>query len=224
MTKRRVDAPFMANVEYSLAKMHQIRLSVEGCIKTANRNRQPTPAWHTDWSKELFPLMLFATHLNMPPSTRIRWNSRDSESIHIDGWIDGDPVQCVTAGPSWRRGSKHWGKEHSLMLEQLRNKGESGGWAPYGRDPDGIINDNTGPTTLQLTKAFMVGIKKSVNIKLGKDYAGCTLIIRVVGVEEAMVAPRFVAIAKRALKSLHLCRFRAVYALDAGPGYCVQIR
>lgn len=224
VTKRKSDAPFMANVEYSLAEMHQIRSLVEDCIKTANRGSQSIPAWLSDWTKELLPLMLLATHRGMPPSTIIKWNSRDGESIHIDGWIDGEPVQCVTAGANWRGGSKHWGKERSLMLEQLRQEGENEGFAPYRRTPDGIINDNTGPTSFQLAKAFMGGIKKSVSIKLPKDYGDCTLIIRVVDAEEAMDAPQFAAIAERALKRLDLRGFRAVHALDAGPGYWVQVR
>jgi hypothetical protein len=181
-------------------------------------------AWIKIRNEELYPAWYFRRHLGLPRTTEFRIGLEGADAdieIRIPDLIR--RLQITTAGPLWPDGSRHWGRDHMLHMEQLNQSRHSSGWGPYRRQANGsIVNRNEAISTAERDPAYLEGVRQSLEGKRLNQHADCELIIYAGKYNEAMNAETFREIAAAALREVPLTNFLAIHVLAAGGGYILS--
>jgi hypothetical protein len=184
-------------------------------------NRQP---WIKIRNEELYPAWHFCKHCNLLPATEFRIGLVGADAdieIRMAGCIQ--RLQMTTAGPLWPGGTTQWGVDHMLHMQQLNQKGQSSGWGPYRKQPDGsITNRDNAISSDERDPAYLAGIRQALIGKRLNQHADCELIVYAGGYNEVMNHNTFRKIAGDALRKVPLPDFAAVHILAGGEGFIVS--
>jgi hypothetical protein len=181
-------------------------------------------SWIKVWNEELYPVQYFCRHIGVAIATEFSIGLEGADAdIEIRNANMLRRLQITTAGPLWTDGLRQWGRDHMLHMEQLNQTGQSAGWGPYRREPDGsITNRDAAISTDERDPAHLAGIRQALLGKRFNQHANCELIVYAAAYNEVMTVETFGALAAKALHEVPLADFLAVHVLAAGEGYIVS--
>jgi hypothetical protein len=170
---------------------------------------------------ELYPLLHFAKQTQLAEDTQFKIGAEGADADFELKTIR--RLQVTRAGPIWTPDNPNWGSDHKLHMEKLNREGQSSGWGPYRKEPDGSIsNPEEMLSTEERNRIYLASLVEALKRKQHHRVPDCDLIVHAVGYHEAMDPQTFASIANKALSTDPLKNFRSVYILDYGEGYIVE--
>lgn len=226
MSKSQVPAfPLRPNVWYSFQQFLDFEAELlaarQADRKLSDTLRVSTARWLKTRNEELYPAWYLCRHLGFPATTRFRIGLPGATS-DIDIAVDGQyrHLQITTTGPIWPEGHKNWGLDHRLHMEQLNRGGQSSGWGPYFRAPDGsITNRDEAISNDERDPAHLRGLTQALASKQTHQLDDCDLVVYAKAYDQAMSIEAFQQLAEQACKALPLRNFRCTHIVSANEGY-----
>ncbi|MGO8754513.1 MAG: hypothetical protein ACLQHK_04715 [Gallionellaceae bacterium] len=180
--------------------------------------------WMKLRNEELNPLLCFAKQIHLADNTQFRICDEGADAdIELKREEGERRLQVTLAGPIWTPTNPNWGYEHKFHVEKLNSDGQSAGWGPIRKEPDGSISNREDMlSTDERNQVYSDGLDKAIKGKQYYRIPDCDLIIHAVAYCEAMDHQTFVNLANAAISKRPLSNFRNIYILDDGEGYLVE--
>lgn len=180
--------------------------------------------WMKLRNEELYPLLYFARQIHLPDDTQFRiCNEGADADIELKEGNAERRLQITLAGPIWASKHPNWGYDHKLHMRKLNLAGQSSGWGPFRKEPDGSISNREDMLSSdERNQAYLDGLVKALEGKQNHRIPDCDLIIHAVAYREAMNPQTFMSLANTAISKKPLNNFRNIYILDDGEGYLVH--
>lgn len=184
--------------------------------------RVKSEAWMKLRNEEVYPAWYFIRHRGLPEATEYRLTAEGADAdveLKIENTVH--RLQITTAGPLWPDGPTNWGADHILHMQQLNQLGESSGWGPYRRNPDGTItNRDEAISSEERNPAYLQGLIAALRGKAMHSQPDCDLLVYAHAYDQAMSVETFENLVRTARQDVSMSGFRSVVILAAGDGYC----
>jgi hypothetical protein len=149
--------------------------------------------WIKIRNEELYPAWYFIRNLGLSPSTEFRIG-QPGAAADIEIRAADQPtrrLQITTAGPLWRAETGDWGADHVLHMQQLNQLGQSSGWGPYQKEPDGsITNRNEAISSDERDPPYAASLRQALEKKQLNQHGDCELIVALTIIAQRSIARR----------------------------------